>query len=115
MAGKVSGRQARDARASGLGAAHLLMRQAVICFRAFPPVRPKGAGTDLMETNMAGRIAITCRAITRRISCSVAIFDFRGWLMNPRVGLRGLGLVVALLAAVLLGTPAGAQTKVALV
>jgi hypothetical protein len=35
--------------------------------------------------------------------------------MHPRVGLQGLGLIVALLAAVLLGTPAGAQTKVALV
>jgi hypothetical protein len=35
--------------------------------------------------------------------------------MHPLVGLWGLGSLIAMLAAVLLGTPAGAQTKVALV
>ena len=35
--------------------------------------------------------------------------------MHPLVGLRGLGPIIAMLAAVLLGTPASAQTKVALV
>jgi hypothetical protein len=35
--------------------------------------------------------------------------------MHPMFGLRGLGPIIAMLAAVLLGTPACAQTKVALV
>jgi len=35
--------------------------------------------------------------------------------MHPLAGLRGLGLIIATLATMLLGTPAGAQTKVALV
>jgi hypothetical protein len=39
----------------------------------------------------------------------------RGWFMHPLVGLWRLGPLIAMLAVVLLGTPAAAQTKVALV